>query len=141
MRKSILLIVVLMFLMGCGSEPRPTVSPQDNRSHAEKSEDTNEWIAEFETESIGPHELESVKSYVRVAYPEWTIQGMVDVYERGAFHCLSLDITHGADTKTINLVSRVFIREDKSVYWKTEPLNAELEGMARILFSIKEPSE
>lgn len=136
----ILAALLCLYLIACKSETPAEHPPPDNRSRAEKSEVTDEWIAELSTE-LGPHQLESVQAYVHAAHPEWSIRGMATALERDAFHYLSLDLTRGAEAKTVNLVSRVFVREDKSSYWKTEPLNAELEHIAAVLFTLRGKDE
>lgn len=129
-------MIISLALIACSSEPAPS-PPADSTTGAEKDEAYNELLANHE---MGPHETESVDSFLKATYPDWTVAGVATTFQKKGFDCLTVDLKRNTESKTVNIVARVFTHQDET-YWKTEPVTPELEQVIRILAIAKKPGD
>lgn len=133
--KLFLLLLALVCLVACGTEavrntnqantntsPSPTAQPSPSVSNAPFAKEDEFFDDETETRQQA---RQKAVEYVRQNFPGWNIKGVISRRTFDENYQVTLDLEKGKQTKTVQLLLRLFFPENGEPYWKAEPFVAQ----------------
>jgi len=131
--KLFLLLLVLVCSVACGSEaarnanqantntktsPSPTAQTSPSVSNAPFSKEDDFFDDQTETRQQA---RQKAVEYVRQNFPGWTVKGVISRRTFDEHYQVTLDLEKNKQTKTVQLLLRLFFPENGEPYWKVEP--------------------
>ena len=133
--KLFLLLFALACSVACGTEaarngnqsntkpsPSPTAQASPSVSNAPFSKEDEFFDDETETRQQA---RQRAIEYARQNFPDWRVKGVISRRTFDEHYQVTLDLEKGKQTKTVQLLLRLFFPENGEPYWKVEPLVAQ----------------
>lgn len=114
----------------------PSASPTSSPRSSQYSAALDEEIAQDIDDAANRVEARrAATDYARATFPSWEVRGVAAVAYTGNLYIVSVELSSGKESKTITLVSRLFITDEGDTYWKADPLTPEMgQALSGLVF-------
>jgi hypothetical protein len=118
------------------ASPTATASPSNSPRDPHYSAALDEEEAQENDEPENRAEArKAAEDYAHASFPNWKVHGISSFAYAGNVYIVSVDLGSDKESKTLTLVSRLFVNDEGDTYWKAEPLTPEMgQALSGLVF-------
>lgn len=121
-------LFLLLLILACSFACTSTATNQNNQSNSNASPSPtaapfskeDDFIDDFAV--VRQQARQKAIEYANQNFPGWKVKGIISRRTFDEHYQVTLDLEKGTETKTIQLLLRIFFPETGEPYWKVEPL-------------------